>query len=147
MSILSRSKASLRGSQPFPDPAFSFQPHGSFPLSSAAASFWCLWVCCLGSPPHPPFLRCFSDQVEHVSLTRVWVGRSRRCAVAEGWRWGTRGRAGKYAAAAIFQTGFSARADVPAATAKPTWLCRVFIRRARQASSWAGAPGAAWGSG
>lgn len=60
MSILSHSKASLRGSQPFPDPAFSFQPHTSFPLSFAAATFWCLWLwvgffSCL--------LHCFSDEV------------------------------------------------------------------------------------
>lgn len=44
MSILSHSKARLRGSQPFSDPVFSFQPHSSFPLSSAAANFWGLWV-------------------------------------------------------------------------------------------------------
>lgn len=40
-----------------------------------------------------------------------------------------------------------ARVDVSAAPTKPEWLCRGFIRRARQANSQVGAPGAARGGG
>lgn len=60
MSILSHSKASLRGSQPFPDPAFPFQPHVSFSPSFAAETFWCLW---LWVGFFSCFLHCFSGQV------------------------------------------------------------------------------------
>lgn len=84
MSILSQSKASLRGSQPVPDPAFSSQPHGSFPLGSAATNFWCLevWGFFL------PFLHCFSDQVGRMSRTERPMHRSKGTAMwdqGKGW--------------------------------------------------------------
>lgn len=110
MSILSRSKASLRGSQPFPDPAFSFQPHASFPLSFAAATFWCLWVL-VGF-----FFSMFPALFQWSS--RRW---STWCDAAEGRPWETRGRAGKDAAEAIFQMDSGARTGVPAAATKPKW--------------------------
>lgn len=83
MSILSCSKASLRGSQPFPDPAFSFQPHGSFPLSSPAPSFWCLWVWGVFFSP----LSCIVSVLKQsVFPQHVYEQNGARCAVAEGRR-------------------------------------------------------------
>lgn len=69
MSILSRCKASLRGSQPFPDLAAFSQPPGSVPLSSAAASLGGWGLGFLFSA----LLHCFGDQVAHVSYEQSGV--------------------------------------------------------------------------
>lgn len=136
MSILSRSKARLRGSQPFPDPAFSFQPHGSFPLSSAATSFWCLWVWV--GVFFFPVLALFQWSSRARSLSTCMSRTEHAVRRRRGWQGGTRGRAGVHAAA-ISQPGFGARADAPTAAAKPRWLCRgvysFFCRRPSQANS------------
>lgn len=128
MSILSHSKASLRGSQPFPDPAFSFQPHTSFPLSFAAATFWCLWL-------WVEFFSCFL----HWSSRRwsTWGG------AAEG-RPGGQGMQQRQVF--IFPNELRCQSGFPAAATKPKWPLGLFLKSQAGESS-VGTAGTAWGRG
>lgn len=81
MSILSCSKASLRGSQPFPDPAFSFQPHSSFPL--------CCWklLVFVGLGFFFPFLALFQSS-SGTRFLNTCMSRTVWWAVTMGWQSG-----------------------------------------------------------